>query len=153
MYAMREILIEMRKQLLSIFRLLAFLPGGFCAGLLAKIILDILCRISTFGKIDPNNYWDGGALVIGLSVWVCTYAVSALIKPNFITPKIFVISWSFVLGIFLVTTIDLAINPPYANYPIQKDVMKTLIPTAVLIWFVKDKSTTLYTKYPFNGKN
>ena len=150
---MREILIEMRKQLVSIFRLVSFLPVGFCAGLLARILLDLFVRITTFGKIDPNNYWDGGAFVIGLSAWVCTYTVSALLKPNFITPKLFVISWSFVMGIFLVTTLDLAINPPYANYPIQKDVMKTLIPSAVLIWFAKDKSTTLYTKYPFNGKN
>ena len=139
---------EVGKQLLSIFRLISFLPLGFIGGTLFKmlfvLVLEITSIFSPFGKFNSTDYFNGGAIWVGIIAWTATYFISYFIKPRFITSKQFAICWSLVIGIFAAATIGNLLNPPYKSYPVHRDVFKTIIPAGVLVWLVKDKKNGLY---------
>ena len=139
---------EVGKQLLSIIRLISFLPVGFVGGTLFKIIfvfiVEIISSFSPFGKFNSTDYYQGGAIWIGIIEWGATYFISYFIKPRFVTIKQFSICWSVVIGIFAAGTIANFVNAPYEGYPVHRDVFKTIIPAGVLVWLVKDKNNGLY---------
>tara|TARA_Y100000739_G_C20254287_1_gene304780 strand:- start:19 stop:486 length:468 start_codon:yes stop_codon:yes gene_type:complete len=146
---MKETIKETGKKLLSIVRLISFLPLGFLGGTLFQIIfifvVEIITGFSPFGgKINFDDYWRGGAIWVGIIAWVATYFISYFIKPRFVSIKQFVICWSFVIGIFAAMTVNNLINPPYKDFLVHKDIFKTIIPLGVLVWIVKDKKNGLY---------
>jgi len=146
---MNEKVKEVGKQLLSLLRLIAFLPLGFFGGLLFRtlfvVVVEIITSFSPFGKFNSTDYWGGGAIWVGLIGWTVTYSISYFIKPKFVTIKSFVICWSLVIGVFAAITLNLFFNPPYDGYPVHKDLLRTLIPMGVLVWMVKDKNNGLYS--------
>ena len=91
-----------------------------------------------------TDYYRGSAIWLGIIGWISTYYISCIIKPRFVTPKAFIICWSVVIGLFAVITVNGFINTPFEGYPIHRDVIKTLIPLVVLIWFTKDRSHGLF---------
>ena len=145
---MRATVKEVGKQLLSILRLISFLPLGFIGGTLFQIlfvlVLEITSIFSPFGKFNSTDYFNGGAIWVGIITWTAIYFISYFIKPRFITIKQFAICWSLVIGVFAATTIGNLLNPPYKSYPVHRDVFKTIIPAGVLVWLVKDKNNGLY---------
>ena len=106
---------------------------------------------TTFGKIDPDNYFSGSAIPLLIVGWLVTYFVSYFIKPKFISSKAFIIAWLLILGSIAAVTIANIIDPPFyqvyggMSYPIHKDIWQFIIPTGIFIWFVKDKEKGLYS--------
>ena len=146
---MKETFKEVGKKLLSIGRLISFLPVGFLGGVLFRIIfifvIEIITSFSPFGgKLNFDDYWRGGAIWAGIITWASTYFISYFIKPRFVSIKQFIICWSFVIGIFAAMTINNLLNPPYEDFPLHKDIFKTVIPLGVLVWIVKDKKNGIY---------
>ena len=145
---MRETAKEVGKQLLSILRLISFLPVGFIGGTLFKIlfvfVVQIITSFSPFGQFNSTDYYKGGAIWVGIITWLATYFISYFIKPRFITIKQFAICWSLVIGVFAAVTIGNFLDAPYKGYPIHRDVLKTIIPAGVLVWIVKDTKNGLY---------
>ena len=144
---MKETFREIGKQLLSIIRLISFLPIAFASGILVRTIFSYVLIFTTFGVVNSSNlsdFYRGPAIWLSLIGWITTYYISYFIKPKFVTPKGFIISWSAVIGLFAAITLKVLIDPPIEGYPVHKDVIKTLIPIAVLIYFVKDKNNGLY---------
>jgi len=88
---MRETAKEVGKQLLSILRLISFLPVGLLGGTLFKIIfvfvVQIITSFSPFGQFNSTDYYKGGAIWVGIIAWAATYIISYFIKPRFITIK------------------------------------------------------------------
>ena len=70
-----------------------------------------------------------------------------------IISKIFIISWSAVIGLFAAITVNMYINPPSPYYQNSDDVFKTLIPIGVLVWFVKDTERGLHSLDTNNKKD
>tara|TARA_B100000886_G_scaffold204609_1_gene141312 strand:- start:683 stop:1174 length:492 start_codon:yes stop_codon:yes gene_type:complete len=139
------------KKIFDAFRLVLFLPAAISAGNLVRYFFGFLVQITTFGKIDPDNYFSGSAIPLLIGGWLVTYFVSYFIKPKFISSKAFIISWLFILGFIAAGTIANIIDPPFfevyggMSYPIHKDIWKFIIPTGIFIWFVKDKDKGLYS--------
>ena len=143
---MRATLKEAGNQLLSLIRLIAFVPVAYAGGILARMLFKLLITIATLGLVKNfDGFWDGPQIWIGVVGWIVTYYISAFIKPKFITPKIFIISWSAVIGLFAAVTVNMYINPPSPYYQNSDDVFKTLIPIGVLVWFVKDKEKGIHS--------
>ena len=144
---MKQTAKEVGKQLLSILRLISFLPVGFIGGTLFKtlfvFVVQIISAFSPFGQFNSTDYYKGGAIWVGIIAWVATYIISYFIKPGFITIKQFAICWSLVIGLFAVLTIGNIVDAPYKGYPIHRDVLKTIIPAGVLVWMVKDTKNGL----------
>ena len=144
---MKETAKEVGKQLLVIIRLISFLPVAFAGGILVRTLFSYIIIFVTFGAINSSNlsdFYRGPAIWLSLIGWGATYFISGVIKPKFVTPKLFIISWSAVIGLFAAITLKGFINPPFEGYPIHRDLIKTLIPIGVLIYFVKDKNNGLY---------
>jgi len=63
---MRATVKEVGKQLLSILRLISFLPLGFIGGILFQIlfvlVLEITSIFSPFGKFNSTDYFNGGGI-------------------------------------------------------------------------------------------
>ena len=142
---MKETTREIGKQLLSIIRLILFLPLGFLGGVIVRMLLFYILKLWSFGTMDTDSYWSGSAIFMGLITWYATYSISWVIKPKFVSIKSFVICWSFVMGLFVAMTLNLFFNPPYEGYPVRRDVFKTLIPIGVLVWLERDKKNGLYS--------
>ena len=151
---MRQELKEVGNQLLSLIRLIAFLPVAYAVGIQARILFKLIIRIASFGQFTNfDGFWDGPQVWIGIAGWLTTYYISAFIKPKFITSKIFIISWSAVIGLFAAITVNMYINPPSPYYQNSDDVFKTLIPIGVLVWFVKDTERGLHSLDTNNKKD
>jgi len=137
------------KKIFDVFRFVLFLPAAIAAGNLVRYFLGFLVQITTFGKIDPDNYFSGSAIPLLIGGWLATYFVSYFIKPKFISSKVFIIAWLLILGSIAAVTIANIIDPPqvYAgmSYPVHKDIWQFIIPTGIFIWFVKDKEKGLYS--------
>ena len=139
------------KKIFDVFRFVLFLPAAIAAGNLVRNSLGFLVQITTFGKIDPDNYFSGSAIPLLIVGWLVTYFVSYFIKPKFISSKAFIIAWLLILGSIAAVTIANIIDPPFyqvyggLSYPIHKDIWQFIVPTGIFIWFVKDKEKGLYS--------
>ena len=152
---MNDVAKEVFKQILTLVRLIAFIPLGIIIGLLAKTLLALLVETITFGTISSANYWTGCAIYVQTFGWFAAYFSAYLIKPKFIAPKVFIFICCLVIGIIIFSVIDLYfINDPsndlIAGFPWSIETATELffvlaIPIGVLVWFVKDKKNGLYS--------
>ena len=70
---MNDIAKEVFKQLLTLVRLIAFIPLGVIIGILAKTLFAILVETITFGAVSSANYWTGCAIYVQTIVWFAAY--------------------------------------------------------------------------------
>jgi len=139
------------KKIFDIFRLVSFLPVSLSAGNLLRSFYGYIIQIFTLGRIRPDNYYEGSAIILLILSWLGTYFIAYFIKPKFVSPKAFIIVWLFILGYSGSILIANIIDPPFyevyggMSYPIHKDIWKFIIPTGIFIWFVKDKDKGLYS--------
>ena len=140
---MKKILKEMGKQYFALLLCIAFVPLGFWLGFFVQVVLAFITEFISFGRIDSTNYWSGSAFFVQGIGWLATYISSLWIKPKFISPKVFIICWCVIIGIFVVAAIEVFIYAP-ANFPVHREIYKALIPAAVLYLFVRDKNNGLY---------
>ena len=139
---------EIFKQLLTLVRLIVFIPLGGVIGLLAKTLLAVVVEAITFGRISSANYWTGCAIYVSIFGWFAAYYSAYLIKPKFIPPKVFIFGCCLVIGIIIFSAINM-INNPTVGFPWSIETATEMffvnaIPIGVLIWFVKDKKNGLY---------
>ena len=152
---MNDVAKEVFKQLLTLVRLIAFIPLGVIIGILTKTLFAILVETITFGTLSSANYWTGCAIYVQTIGWFAGYYSAYLIKPKFIAPKVFIFISCLVIGIIIFSVIDMYfINDPFNDlipgFPWSIETATELffavfaIPIGVLVWLVKDKKNGLY---------
>ena len=148
---MNDIAKEIFKQLLTLVRLLAFIPLGGVVGLLAKTLLALVVEVITFGRISSANYWTGCAIYVQTFGWFVAYYSAYVIKPKFIPPKVFIFGCCMVIVGIIFSTITMINNPlseivgfPWSIETATEIFFVIAIPIGVLVWFVKDKKNGLF---------